>query len=194
MKKLIIKTDEDKCVGCNKCIFECPVNANSAKIVDDKNKISVNPDRCIQCGECIRVCDHGARSFCDDTEEFFERLKAGSKITVLAAPAVRNNFQDYKKLLGFLRKAGVNLIFDVSFGADIATWAYLKAIKERHIASMIAQPCPVIVSYIQMYNAELIPFLAPIHSPAMCAAIYLRKYKNITDELAFISPCIGKKV
>jgi hypothetical protein len=36
--------------------------------------------------------------------------------------------------------------------------------------------------------------LAPIQSPAMCAAIYLRKYKSVGDDLAFISPCIGKKI
>jgi iron only hydrogenase large subunit-like protein len=70
----------------------------------------------------------------------------------------------------------------------------LKAIQEKGIATMIAQPCPVIVSYIQKHKTNLIPYLAPIQSPAMCAAIYLRKYKNVGDDLAFLSPCIGKKI
>jgi len=194
MQKTIIKTDEQKCMGCNKCIAKCPVNANDAKVLDGKSKIFINALRCIQCGECIRVCDHDARFYCDDTEEFFEGLEKGEKISVLVAPAVRNNFPDYKKLLGLLKELGVNLIFDVSFGADITTWAYLKTIKEKQISSIIAQPCPVIVSYIQHYQTELLPYLAPIQSPAMCAAIYLKKYKNIDDDLAFISPCIAKTI
>lgn len=33
----------------------------------------------------------------------------------------------------------------------------------------------------------------PIHSPLLCTAIYAKKYMNITDKLAFISPCIAKK-
>jgi hypothetical protein len=33
----------------------------------------------------------------------------------------------------------------------------------------------------------------PIHSPLLCAAIYVKKYMKITDKLAFISPCIAKK-
>jgi hypothetical protein len=33
----------------------------------------------------------------------------------------------------------------------------------------------------------------PIQSPLMCLAIYLRKYRGITDDFAFLSPCIAKK-
>jgi len=33
-----------------------------------------------------------------------------------------------------------------------------------------------------------------VHSPMMCTAIYLKKYENLTDDLAFISPCIAKKI
>jgi iron only hydrogenase large subunit-like protein len=194
MHNSIISTDEQKCMGCNKCIAKCPVNANDAKVIDGKNKITINEHSCIQCGECIMVCDHAARAYADDTDEFFKRLENGEKISVLVAPATRHNFSDYKKLLGLLKKSGVNLILDVSFGADITTWAYLKAIEEKQISTMIAQPCPVIVSYIQHYETELIPYLAPVQSPAMCAAIYLRKYKNINDDLAFISPCIAKNI
>jgi ferredoxin len=151
----IITTDEKLCRGCNKCIFACPVNANSARYVNEHNKIFIDEDRCIQCGSCNQVCDHGARDYVDDTDLFFSRLKSGDKISVIVAPAARTNFPDYKRLLGFLRKSGVHLIYDVSFGADITTWAYLKAIKEKGISTMIAQPCPVIVSYIQKHKPAL---------------------------------------
>lgn len=192
MFKDIIVTNEEKCVGCNKCIAVCPINANDAKIVDDNNKIATHPERCIQCGKCIGICDHNARSFVDDTEEFFRQLELGTSLTVIAAPAVRYNFHNYKKLFGFLKQKGVQLIYDVSFGADITVWAYLKAIEKNRITSMIAQPCPIVVSYIQNHVPELIPYLAPIHSPALCTAIYLNKYKDNKNKIAFLSPCIGK--
>lgn len=189
----VIFTDENKCVGCNKCILECPaIYANVAYQKDGENKIRVDEEKCIKCGHCVSVCDHGARDYIDDTEEFFEDLRRGTKISLVAAPAVRFNFDNYKKLFGFFKSLGVNLIYDVSFGADITTWAYLKAIKENNIDSVVAQPCPAIVNYVEKYLPDAIKKLAPIHSPTLCTAVYLKKYVNTTDKIAFVSPCIGK--
>lgn len=58
--------------------------------------------------------------------------------------------------MGLLKVKGVNLVYDVSFGADITTWAYPKIIKERKSDSMISQPFPVVVNYIERYKPELI--------------------------------------
>ena len=191
--KEVIFTKEENCVGCNKCISVCPaIYANQAYEKDGQNKIKVDNNLCIHCGHCLEVCDHDARDYNDDTERFFSDLRRGNKISIVAAPANRFNFDNYRKLFGFLKSAGVNLIYDVSFGADITTWAYLKAIKENNIDSVIAQPCPAIVNYIEKYKPSLLAKLAPIHSPTLCAAIYMKKYDNVSDKIAFLSPCLGK--
>ena len=124
-------------------------------------------------------------------KKFFRDLKNGRPTSMLIAPAIRVSFPKYKKLVGYLKSLGVNLIYDVSFGADITVWAYLKAMKKNK-TPVIAQPCPAIVNYIEKYQTELISSLAPIHSPMMCTAVYMKKYKKITDDLAFLSPCIAK--
>ena len=189
----VIFVKEENCVGCNKCIRSCPVlDANIAYGDEGQNKVKIDFEKCIHCGKCIDVCNHDARGFKDDTERFFDNLKSGQSISVIAAPAMRLNFRNYKNLFGFLKAQGVNVIFDVSFGADITTWAYLKAIKENNLSSVIAQPCPAIVNYIEKYKPELIRQLSPIHSPMLCTAIYLKKYANIYDNIAFLSPCIAK--
>lgn len=188
-----IYTIEDKCVGCNKCVRGCPaIYANVAYMKDGEIKIKVDQEKCIRCGHCLEQCDHGARDYRDDTEYFFKDLEAGEKISIIAAPAVRFNFDNHRALFGYLKRIGINLIYDVSFGADICTWAYLKAIKELNLDSVIAQPCPAIVDYIEKYKPSLIEKLAPIHSPALCTAIYLRKQVKSDDKIAFLSPCIGK--
>lgn len=185
-----IKTIKEKCTGCNKCIRVCPIVG--ANISLDKH-VEIDEERCIGCGKCIEVCEHDAREFQDDTERFFAELEKGEKINIIAAPALIVSFPQYKRIFGYLKSLGANGFFDVSFGADITTWAYLKVIKEKKLKSVIAQPCPIVVSYIEKYKPELIKKLAPIHSPMICTAIYLKKYLNKQDKIAFLSPCIGKK-
>lgn len=186
----------DKCIGCNKCIAACPViTVNRAvKLEDGTQRIEVDGDKCIACGACFDACEHDAREFIDDTEEFFAALARGEQISVLWAPAFAANYpNEYRQILGGLKKLGVNRIISVSFGADITTWGYIKYITEHNFTGGISQPCPAIVNYIEHYIPELIPKLVPVQSPLMCGAIYAKKYLKITDKLAFISPCIAKK-
>ena len=184
---------EEKCQGCNKCIRNCPVlGANISYTINGETKVRVNPEICIHCGKCIEVCDHDARDYRDDTERFFQDLQEGQRISVLVAPSVRTNFPEYKRVIGYLKKLGAPLVYDVSFGADITVWAYLKVLAETGVSSMIAQPCPAIVNYVEKHQPGLLDYLAPVHSPMMCTAIYLRKYNGYRDKIAFLSPCIAK--
>lgn len=188
----IITTDKALCIGCNKCVAKCVVKANIAFQYNGENKIKADPRKCIHCGACIEVCDRNARNFVDDTDRFFDDLQRGISISMIVAPSARFNFPQYQRLYGYLKTIGVRLIYDVGFGADIAVWASLQILDTHPANSMITQPCPVIVNYIQKYRPQLLPQLAPVHSPMMCTAIYLKKYKNLDDRIAFLSPCIGK--
>ncbi len=185
----------DKCQGCNRCISVCPVfSANHAINEADGSKIKVAGDACIHCANCIKSCSHDARAFMDDTDKFFDDLSSGTPISILVAPAFIANYpREYKQVLGYLKSKGVKRIISISFGADITTWAYLNYITANNFIGGISQPCPAIVDYIEKYVPDLVPKLVPIHSPMMCGAIYAKKYMNITDRLAFISPCIAKK-
>lgn len=191
----MIKIDAQKCVGCNVCIRECQVTgANIAQVIDGKTVISINDKNCIHCGECVKTCPHDARYFDDDTELFFRDLNS-KKIAVLVTPAVKVAFgREWGGLLEWLRKQpNVAGIYDVSFGADICTYMHLKAVKEKKVGKIISQPCAALTDYILKHKHELIPYLSPIHSPILCAAIYLRKYCDITYPLAVLSPCVAKK-
>ncbi len=193
---MYVTINEDKCIGCNACIRVCPVpEANKAVISVDKEHsiISINKDLCISCGECVKHCEHGARAFEDDTYKFFNDLKNGKKITVVVAPALRLTEPDSDAMLAHLRQMGVDVIYDVSFGADICTYMHLKAIREKKVSKVMSQPCAALVEYILKHRHNMIPMLSPVHSPISCTAAYLRKYANIRNDIACISPCIAKK-
>lgn len=196
LKSSLVFTN-DKCIGCNKCIRVCSCEgANVSKeYADGSNRIEVDGSRCVACGACFDVCEHNAREYNDDTERFFQDLKAGVRISLLIAPAFKANYpNEYEAVLGGLKDMGVNHLISVSFGADITTWGYLNYVQKNNFLGGISQPCPAVVRYIEHYTPELIPKLFPVQSPMMCAAIYARKQMHVTDKLAFISPCIAKKM
>lgn len=194
MKGLIFTNDN--CISCNKCVRVCTSPGASYVQVDGTSSVvHIHPERCIACGACFAQCDHNARDYRDDTEAFFNDLRRGEPITLLLAPAFRASYPDqYGAILGGLKALGVRRIISVAFGADICTWAYLKYIRENHFHGGISSPCPVAVSYIEHCLPGLIPRLIPVQSPMVCAATYCREELGITDKLAFIGPCIGKKL
>ena len=190
----IIIVKPDKCVGCNACVRTCPApEANITKMLDDGRFVTtVNPEKCITCGECVRNCTHGARDYIDDTDVCMSRI-GREKLIILATPAIKTVFPTrWKGILDWFKTKGC-LIYDVSLGADICTWAHLRSIENRKVGNVITQPCAAIVKYIEIYQPKLLPNLSPIHSPISCAVTYIKKYLKRTNPIAVLTPCIAKK-
>jgi iron only hydrogenase large subunit-like protein/uncharacterized coiled-coil DUF342 family protein len=189
----VIKIDEDKCVNCYACITGCPVKYCMNGSGD---KLTINPDLCIGCGNCINVCTHKARVLIDDTSRFFGDLKQGKKIVAVVAPAIASVFpEQFLNVNGWLKSLGVEDFFDVSFGAELTVMSYLDYINARNPRTVIAQPCPAIVSYVQIYCPKLLPFLAPADSPMVHTVKMIREYypQYKDHKIAIISPCIAKR-
>jgi len=191
----VIRVDKTKCQHCLACILVCPVKLCN---IVEPDGITVKADLCIGCGECIHACrekGHFARSGIDDFPEFLQDLSSGVPLGIILAPAAAVNYADLlPQVLTALRKIGVSNVFDVSFGAEITTYLYLKALQSGVKLPIIAQPCPAIVSFIEIYQTELIPYLAPTHSPALDVAIWLKsqpEFKHL--RLAFLGPCLAKR-
>ena len=193
MSELIIVKPE-KCVGCNACVRECPApEANMTKQLEDGRFITmVNHDKCIGCGECVKKCNHGARDFIDDTDECISEM-IKEKIIIMASPAIKTVLPTkWKGVLDWFKKQGCT-VFDVSFGADICTWAHLRTIEQDKIGNIITQQCPAIVKYIEIYQPKLLQNLSPIHSPVACSAIYIKKYLRRNNPIALVTPCIASR-
>jgi iron only hydrogenase large subunit-like protein len=191
--KQIIATEADKCRGCASCVGVCPVGeANITAVHEGKVRILVDPEKCIVCGACLRVCPSKARSYNDDTESFFDALKKGEPIALIAAPAFLINFPNWKAILAWLKSQGATVITDASLGIEISTWAHVRYIERYQKAALITQPCPPIVSYIEKYRPELLGRLSPVVSPILCAAFYLKKVRKLPEKIAALTPCPAK--
>ena len=190
----LIQTNLDLCTGCNRCVRECPMEPANVTYQDEAGNIKVRIDyeKCIVCGRCLYACKHNARYHVDDTERFFDDLANGIPISLIAAPAIRTNVPDWKRLFTFFKRLGVNKIYDVSLGADICIWSNIRHVEKNGSVPLITQPCPVIVTYCEMYRHDLLKYLSPAQSPMACASVYMKEYKGITDRIAALSPCVAK--
>jgi len=170
------------------------IDANVAKTDSDGRLIiHVDDSKCIKCGACIRACSHHARTFEDDIDAFMRDMKAGKELVLIAAPSIKIAFDgNWRHVLQWFRNQGIKKIYDVSYGADICTWAHIRYLEQHPDAKVISQPCAAVVNYILKHKQELIPRLSPIHSPMLCLAIYIRKMLGYRGKIAAISPCIAK--
>lgn len=132
----------------------------------------------------------------DDFLPFMDALKGGDKVLAIVAPAAAANFRGKDlELNGFLKSIGVKAVFDVSFGAELTTKSYVEYIKKNNPKLMISQPCPALVTYIELYQSDLLPYLSPADSPmAHTFAMIRRFYPQYKDyKMAAISPCFAKR-
>ncbi len=189
----IVAVDKDKCINCHACISACPV-----KYCNDGSgdSVKINENMCIACGSCMTACTHDARYYIDDFAEFMENMQNHEPVIAIVSPAIAANFQDkYLRLNGWLKSIGIEAIFDVSFGAELTVKSYIDYIEKHQPKNVIAQPCPALVNYIEIYQPELLQYLIPVDSPMLHAMKMIREfypqYKN--HKIAVISPCNAKK-
>jgi hypothetical protein len=175
------------------CISVCPVKYC---IDGSGDKVSLRHELCIGCGECIHACTHDARVGVDDFDAFMDALKRREKMIAIVAPAVAARYpDDFLRFNGWLASLGVQAIFDVAFGAELTVESYLRHIKKNSPQLVIAQPCPAIVTYIEIYQPELLPHLAPADSPMLHAikAARAMRPEYAKAKVAVISPCVAKR-
>lgn len=190
--KPVIYVDKDKCVNCHRCISVCP-----SKMCNDGtgDYVSLKPELCLGCGHCIEACEHDARHGIDDTEAFFKALQNKEKLVAIVAPAVAANFKGKDlELNTYLKSIGVKAVFDVGFGAELTTKSYVEHIKTNP-KLVIAQPCPALVTWVELYHPELLPYLSPADSPMAHTVRMIKEFypEYSSCKVAVISPCFAKR-
>ncbi len=185
----IVKTIETKCKRCYSCIRNCPVKA----IRVENEQAHVIAERCIACGYCIKVCPQNAKQIKDGINQTIRFLANAEKSIALLAPSYPAAFsaKPMQVVTGLLR-LGFAEVHEVAFGADLVAKAYQEYFSQQNDL-VISSPCPAVVNYIEKYQPELIPCLAPIVSPMIALGRVIKEKYDASAKLVFIGPCIAKK-
>ncbi len=188
----VVDVIKENCVACHRCISVCPV-----KYCQDASgdTVVINHDLCIGCGTCIDACTHDARRYVDDWDEFLAASAKGERFVAVVAPSAAASFPSLERLNGMMASLGVDAAFDVSFGAELTVKSYIEHFKAKQPDLIIAQPCPAIVAYIEIWRPELLHMLAPADSPMMHAIKMVREFRKEYTRLRMVvvSPCIAKR-
>ncbi len=187
----LITTIKERCRVCYTCVRECP--AKAIRIVE--GQAEVISERCIGCGNCVKVCSQHAKRVLSSVFKVSDILESGGEVAVCVAPSFAAEFTEYDHmtLCGMLRRLGFKHVHEVAFGADLVARAYHKLVEERPDGNFIATTCPSVVAYVERYYPKLVANLAPIVSPMVALARFLRRMYGRDTKIVFIGPCIAKK-
>ena len=214
-----------KCILCGRCIERCK-EAHGISILGFENrgfKTIVSPvenrsfanSPCLQCGQCVNVCPTGALMEHSEIEKVDAAFKAGKKVIVQTAPAVRAAIAEEfgekigtvgtGKMVAALRRLGFYRVFDVNFGADLTIMEEAHELMERITKKVAPLPqltscSPGWINYLEYFYPELIPNLSTCKSPHMMQGAitktYFAKAHDIDPKDIFvvsIMPCTAKK-
>jgi iron only hydrogenase large subunit-like protein len=187
----IIFTNKAQCRDCYRCVRVCPVKA----IRMENGQAHVVDERCIACGTCVRECPQEAKSYRTDYYRVKTMIQKGGLVAASVAPSLASVFSHWeqKRLPSVLRRLGFGFVAETAAGAfhvarNVAQW-----VENNPQASFICSACPAVVSYIEKYKPEAIPFLSPEVSPMILHAAHLRKKLGDDTQVVFIGPCAAKK-
>ena len=216
--------DTSKCILCGRCIERCK-SAQGISILGFENrgfKTIVSPVQnrsfanspCIQCGQCVNVCPTGALLEHSEIAKVDAAFKAGKKVIVQTAPAVRAAIAEEfgeqigtpgtGKMVAALHRLGFYRVFDTNFAADLTIMEeaheLLERIKNKGVLPQITSCSPGWINYLEYYYREVIPHVSSCKSPHMMMGAIIKSYFAKQHDLdpndifvVSIMPCVAKK-
>ncbi|MCD8195351.1 MAG: [FeFe] hydrogenase, group A [Coprobacillus sp.] len=219
-----IYRDTSKCILCGRCIERCK-EAQGISILGFENRgfntiVSPIENRsfanspCLQCGQCVNVCPTGALMEQSEIGKIDEAFKAGKKVIVQTAPAVRAAIAEEfgakigtcgtGKMVAALHRLGFYRVFDTNFGADLTIMEeaneLVERIQNKGVLPQITSCSPGWINYLEYYYPEIIPHVSTCKSPHMMEGAIIKSYyaehHGIDPKDIFVvsvMPCVAKK-
>lgn len=222
---LSIIRDESKCILCGDCVRMCSEiqNVGAIDFAHRGSNMTVSTawgkplaeTNCVNCGQCASVCPTGAIVIRNCTQKFWDALYDDTKrVVVQFAPAVRVALGDEfglepgvnvaGKIVGALRKMGVDEVYDTTMGADLTVMEeskeFLKKYKEGTRLPLFTSCCPAWVKYAENTHPELMGQVSTCKSPMQIFSAVIKEHFEQVKEVDgketvvfAIMPCTAKK-
>lgn len=158
------------------CVRVCPVEAIAAS----EESVRIVDATCIECGLCVPACHHDAIDVVGDVKPVEEAVARGRALLILPTEAaVFFHPATPEQLLNACFLAGLHSVYFEVLGDELVAHEYLRVWREKqaseeHDRTWIRSTSPIVVEYCRIRLPQLLPLLAPIVTPAVALARYLR--------------------
>lgn len=173
------------CKNCYRCIRVCPVKAIEFK----DNQARILDEACIFCCSCLMECPQNAKTIGSDLEKVSRMLRSGGRVVVSLAPSFAGYTEDPHGFIDRLYRVGFAEVRETAEAAEEVSREYAKEFARR--GKLLTTACPVVVEYVEKYFPQGIPYLAPVDSPMMAHAKWI-KMRDPSAKVVFIGPCYAK--
>lgn len=220
-----IVRDNSKCILCGRCVNVCK-NVQSVSALTKVNRgfetyIGIAEDMpivkstCVGCGQCIVNCPVGALRERDYIEEVIQALNNPEMhVVIQTAPAVRATIGEEfgmeigtlatEKLVGALKAAGFDKVFDTDLAADITIMEegteFIGRLKNGGKLPMITSCSSGWITFAEKFYPELLDNLSTAKSPMEIMGVLIKRYYSekmgIPSDKIFsvaLMPCSAKK-
>ena len=203
--------DKTKCVECGLCKRSCQYGAIieisrpceracelGAITADKARRANIDYEKCVHCGACKMACPFGAISDRSMIVQIIQRIKDGSRVYALLAPAFIGQFGIQirpEQVMSSIKKIGFHEALEVSVGADAVAVEEAREFADRSQTPgsfMTTSCCPAFVGMVEKHLPAMKDNVSSLVSPMVAAAKGVKK-NDPEGIVVFVGPCIAKK-
>ena len=156
--------DNDKCISCGACVYQCPFGAimDKSYIIDVINLIKNS----------------------DNNKNY--------KLYAVVAPSISSQFKyaELGQVIRAIKTLGFYSVVEAALGADMVAFAEGRELVEKGF--LTSSCCPAFVDYVKKSFPDLSKHISNNLSPMATIARYIKNL-DTQSKVVFIGPCTAKK-
>ncbi len=165
--------DAENCVACLACVRVCPTDAIA--VMGESEPLQILDEACIRCGRCLPACPHGAVKVSGELGRALAIAGQETGLLILSPEAVTHFYPaSPEQVVNACYAAGYRRVTRGVLGDELVAREYLRLWEEESWGTMLRSTDAVVVETIRAQHPELIPYLAPVTTPPIAEARYLR--------------------
>ncbi|UCC73860.1 MAG: diguanylate cyclase [Gemmatimonadota bacterium] len=179
---LTFRIAPSRCVECMACVRVCPVEAVGVQ----EGTVQIEEASCIECGLCLPACQHDAIEASGDLVAARRYLDGRSAVLILATESVVHfHPATPEQVLNACYAAGFRAVYPGVLGDELVAHEYLRLWRQDGRRTTIRSTSPIVVEYVKRKFPELLPYLAPVVTPAVAQARYLQRIHGDGVEIVY---------